>query len=150
MLASLKELFAFTEDANHQASDQINPALAAAALMFEVIWSDHAINDQEVEQIETSLQSLYALDHAALVNLVNDARERLDENVGLHPYTQHLNDALTEQDKFNLVKALWQVAFSDGHADQFEEHTIRRAADLLYLSHTRFIEAKLSAKQGAK
>jgi uncharacterized tellurite resistance protein B-like protein len=38
------------------------------------------------------------------------------------------------------------LALADDRIDKFEEHTIRQAADLLYLSHSRFIEAKLKAK----
>ena len=45
-----------------------------------------------------------------------------------------------------MVTALWRVALASDGLDRFEEHTIRQAADLLYLSHNRFIEAKLTAK----
>ena len=40
-----------------------------------------------------------------------------------------------------------QVAAVSNGIDRFEEHTIRRIADLLYLSHDRFIEAKLRARK---
>ena len=38
------------------------------------------------------------------------------------------------------------TALADDRIDKLEEHTIRRASDLLYLSHSRFIEAKIRAK----
>jgi uncharacterized tellurite resistance protein B-like protein len=78
---------------------------------------------------------------------VDDARDRLQHNVGVQTYTRHLNEALSEADKFDVITALWRVGQASNGVDRFEEHTIRRIADLLYLSHDRFIEAKLLARQ---
>jgi uncharacterized tellurite resistance protein B-like protein len=41
---------------------------------------------------------------------------------------------------------LWRLALSDAELDRFEEHTIRKIAELLYVSHVRFIEAKQRAR----
>ena len=38
------------------------------------------------------------------------------------------------------MRALWRVAFADGRIDRYEEHILRRIADLLYLRHQDFIE----------
>ena len=38
---------------------------------------------------------------------------------------------------------LWRVAFADGRIDKYEEHLVRKAADLLYVPHRHFIRAKL-------
>ena len=42
---------------------------------------------------------------------------------------------------------MWEVAFSDNVINAYEEHLIRRVADLIYLPHVQFIEAKHIAKQ---
>ena len=41
---------------------------------------------------------------------------------------------------------MWQVAYADGHLDHYEEHLIRRVADLLYVEHRDFIQAKLAVR----
>jgi uncharacterized tellurite resistance protein B-like protein len=92
------------------------------------------------------LSDLYGLSPEKIEALIEDARARLNENVGLHPYTSFLNEHLDEEARFQVICALWQLALADDRIDKFEEHTIRRASDLLYLSHSRFIEAKLHAK----
>jgi len=79
--------------------------------------------------------------------LIDDARERLQHNVGVQSYTRHLNEALEESEKFDVIIALWRIAHASNGVDRFEEHTIRRIADLLYLSHDRFIEAKMLARE---
>ena len=48
-------------------------------------------------------------------------------------------------DKVQLITSLWKVAYADGDLDKYEEHLIRRVADLLYVPHDAFIRAKLSA-----
>jgi uncharacterized tellurite resistance protein B-like protein len=53
---------------------------------------------------------------------------------------------LSEEEKFSVVTALWQIALAEDGIDVMEEHSIRKTSDLLYLSHSRFIEAKLKAK----
>ena len=40
---------------------------------------------------------------------------------------------------------MWQVAMADNALSQYEEHVIRKVADLLYVPHGDFIAAKQSA-----
>ena len=80
-------------------------------------------------------------------DLLKTHRNGFKEHVGVQSYTRYLNEALGEQEKFDVVTALWRIAHASNGVDRFEEHTIRRIADLLYLSHDRFIQAKLLARQ---
>ena len=143
MLAKLQSLFSpeQTEDENAIETD-----LAAASLMLEVCWSDHCVDDVELAAIQRLLVDLYSIDSDKVAALIADAKTRLETSVGLHPYTSYLREHLGEAARFDVICALWQLALADDRIDKFEEHTIRQAADLLYLSHSRFIEAKLKAK----
>ena len=143
MLAKLQSLFSpeQTEDENAIETD-----LAAASLMLEVCWSDHYVDDVELAAIQRLLVDLYSIDSDKVAALIADAKTRLETSVGLHPYTSYLREHLGEAERFDVICALWQLALADDRIDKFEEHTIRQAADLLYLSHSRFIEAKLKAK----
>ena len=38
---------------------------------------------------------------------------------------------------------LWDIAYSDGRIDKYEDYTIRKISDLLYIKHSDFIKAKL-------
>ena len=48
-----------------------------------------------------------------------------------------------------LIHNMWEVAYADGHIDRYEEHLIRKVADLLYLSHVDFIKSKVNARDKA-
>ena len=143
MLTKLRSLFSpeETEDENAIETD-----LAAASLMLEVCWSDHQVDDAEIAAVRRLLVDLYSINSDKATALIADAKTRLENAVGLHPYTSYLRDHLDEAERFDVICALWQLALADDRIDKFEEHTIRQAADLLYLSHSRFIEAKLRAK----
>ena len=43
---------------------------------------------------------------------------------------------------------MWQVAYADGELSKYEDHLIRRTADLLYVAHTDFIRGKHRAQEG--
>ena len=146
MLKKLTELFRRDPDPAANGAS-IDAPLAAAALMLEVTWADHETDSTEIERSTALLKQLFDLDAAVAGQLVDDARDRLQHNVGVQTYTRHLNEALCEADKFDVITALWRVAQASNGVDRFEEHTIRRIADLLYLSHDRFIQAKLLARQ---
>jgi uncharacterized tellurite resistance protein B-like protein len=143
VLDKLRALFSSQEDSGEP---EIEADLAAASLMLEVSWSDHDVGEAELLTMRRLLSDLYGLSPEKIDALIDDAQARLSENVGLHPYTRFLNEHLDEEARFQVVCALWQLALADDRIDRFEEHTIRRASDLLYLSHSRFIEAKLQAK----
>lgn len=122
-------------------------ALAAAALLLEVAWADHDIAEDELALIEAQLHSQFGLTETEVRSLVEESRQAHQDSVGVYGYTRTINEAFDEAQKFALVTALWRLALADDALHRYEEHTIRKIAELLYLSHSRFIEAKLTAKR---
>ncbi len=122
-------------------------ALAAAALLLEVAWADHDIAEDELALIERQLAQQFRLSPQEVAELVEESRQAHEESVGLYGYTRTINEQWSEPQKFELVTALWRLALADAGLHRYEEHTIRKIAELLYLSHSRFIEAKLKARQ---
>ncbi|MGO1233874.1 MAG: TerB family tellurite resistance protein, partial [Marinobacter sp.] len=54
-----------------------------------------------------------------------------------------------QQQKQMLLTSIWRVALADGRIDKYEEHLIRRMADLLHLNHREFMQARHQAEQDA-
>ena len=44
-----------------------------------------------------------------------------------------------------MVELLWRVAYADGDLDKYEEHLVRRIADLIHVPHSVFIRMKHKA-----
>ncbi|MGI9326206.1 MAG: TerB family tellurite resistance protein [Pseudomonadales bacterium] len=123
--------------------------LAAAALLWEVANADRNISTAERQQIRQTLKASFTLDDQTLNEILEESEATVEHSVGVQPLTRTLTDHWSEPQRFDLVVALWRVALADQVIDAFEEHRIRAIADLLYVSHKRFIEAKLIAKRAS-
>lgn len=127
--------------------DRLVP-LAAATLLIEVAWADHHISEAELGTVRSALTHQFDLTDAEVDEIIRESRSAHDESVGLQAFTRTLVEAWDEERRFDLVVHLWRLALQDAELHRFEEHTIRKIAELLYLSHARFIEAKRRARAG--
>lgn len=115
-----------------------------SVLLVEIARADHDVEDQEREAIIQALgQSSGNLNVAELDALVTEALADADNAVSLHEHVRLINEHFTKEHKIALVKQMWRVAFADGNIDRYEEYTIRKLCDLLYIKHRDFMQAKL-------
>ena len=120
--------------------------LACAALLAEVMRADHEVDAQEEQALAQVLQNLFGLSVAESADLLRDALQRVEKASDLFQFTAVINQQLDAAGKFRLMRGLWQVAYSSNGLDKYEEHIIRRIAELLYIPHSEFIRAKLEAR----
>ena len=125
----------------------VGTELAAAVLLVEVACADHQVSAAETAAIERALSSTFALADDELQALLAQSRNAHRNSVGLHRFTRTIVEAWPLERRFDLVVELWRLAYSDAELDKYEEAAIRKAAELLYVDHRRFIAAKLKAKQ---
>jgi uncharacterized tellurite resistance protein B-like protein len=144
MFDRLKALLISIEISDQQAEDPT--PLAAAMLLFEVAWADHEITAAEVESMISALTQLFAIEESAARALTNRAIEAHKTETSIYPFTRSINDALSVEEKQQLITTLWRLALADQMVDKYEEHAIRRIADLLYVPHRDFIRAKRDAQ----
>ena len=127
--------------------NELDVPLAAATLMMEVSWADHTISDEEMEVSTKKLSEIFSLDDHQANALLEEGKILMNESVGLQQFTTLLNENLAADQKFSIVLALWEVAREDDSIDALEEHQIRNISELLYVPHSKFIEAKLSSRK---
>lgn len=120
--------------------------LASAALLMELGSADHEFNEAERHTLEAILREHYRLDTAQLDELWQLAQEEKQSATSLYQFTALFNEHYDYTAKLQLLANLWRVAYADGRLDRYEEHTIRKVAELLYLSHKDFIQTKLAAR----
>lgn len=121
--------------------------LAAAALMVEIMVIDRALDEEEQKIIRQLLESQFSLSHEEIETLVRLAHSEVSDATSLFQFTRLINDHFAMHEKRELVENLWRVAFADNQLDKHEEALIRRISELLYVSHTDFIQAKHRANQ---
>ena len=117
--------------------------LAVAALLVEVLRADFDVSTDERRQVLGSLQRLLELDAAACEELLELAEAHIDRSHDLYQFTSAINRAYSPEEKRRLLEELWRVAHADERLHKYEEHLIRRVADLLHVRHSEFIATKL-------
>lgn len=126
--------------------------LACAALMIEVLYADHSVDQSEFDTLRRTLQDNFDLSNDEAQNLIQLAEEERAEATDYYQFTSLINEFYTQQQKRELVTRLWQMAYADHTVHKFEEHLVRRLADLLHVPHSAFMQSKhmASAKPGVK
>lgn len=143
----LKKITAFFEKhINYTESETDNTHalnLATAALLIEMINIDNKVTTEEEEKLQDLLVSKYQLSSSEIAEITNLAKEELKDATDYYQFTQLINKRFEQAQKIQMIEYLWQLAFADGHIDSFEEHYLRKIAELLFVPHSEFIKAKL-------
>lgn len=146
----LSKLKAFFEQHVTDAADQSDKThalrLAAAALCVEVMRADYEIKPSERQLIQSSLQQSFDLDEVEARELISLAESEVDSAACLHPFTSMINAEYSLQQKVELIEILWRVALVDDNKDKYEEHLVRKVAELLYVPHSEFVQARHRAE----
>ena len=117
--------------------------LATCILLLEVSKSDDSFDDIEKEKILSILEQNFNLNTQQTSFLFKIADKKNDEMISLYEWTAKINELCSYSDKKKLMKFLWDIAYADGRIDKYEDYTIRKISDLLYVKHSDFIKAKL-------
>ncbi|WP_425665873.1 TerB family tellurite resistance protein [Vibrio tubiashii] len=144
MLNSITSLFKQLlegHDLSHNTQPDVN--LAIACLLCEVAGADNQIEQVEIEAKRHLLTRLLDLDETAATTLLSRAEMRSKDSTSLYDFTSQLRE-LSQETRFALIKAMWEVANADGEIDPIEDSVIRKTAELLYVDHSEFIRAKLA------
>ncbi|MFC1235720.1 TerB family tellurite resistance protein [Vibrio sp. F74] len=144
MFKSIKSIFKELLEGNDLSGNTISdPDLAIAALLCEVAAADSQVADDEEKAKLVLLMHLLDIDEQKAKSLIEEAKESIKQAVSLYDFTTQLRE-LEQPARFDLVKAMWEVANADGYIDPQEDAVIRKVAELLYVDHSEFIRAKLS------
>jgi uncharacterized tellurite resistance protein B-like protein len=132
---------------NESAEEQLR--LAVAALLVEVVRADATIEPTERQQLLRSIANVLQVEPAVGAELLALAEHEAEQAHDLFQFTSRINRHYSPEQKQRLVEQLWQVARADAIVHKYEEHLIRRVADLLHVPHSSYIAAKLASEAGA-
>jgi uncharacterized tellurite resistance protein B-like protein len=137
----IKKLLSFFQQQEEQAESH-KPELAAAALLVEIMNADNELADDEAQTIKTILYDTLFITADVADELLVTAKQQVHEATDLFQFTEVINATYSYEEKVSLIESLWKVAYSDKQLDKYEEHMVRRIADLLYVSHSDFMQSK--------
>jgi uncharacterized tellurite resistance protein B-like protein len=123
--------------------------IAVAALFAEVVRMDDAIAGGERAQVLNSIAERFDLDPEQATALIALAEAEAQTATDLYQFTTQINRAFSPAEKVTLIEHLWRVGYADGSLHQFEDHVIRKIADLIHVPHKDLIATKLRVRGDA-
>jgi len=137
-----KQLLPSGESSNEDRAVEI----AAAALLTEMVRMDGEVKEVEREAVLRAVRTKFGLSAEDAETLIGLAEQEARNATDYYQFTSLINKHFSNQQKVRLVENLWQVAYADANLSVYEDHLVRKIANLLYLSHREFIAAKLRAR----
>ncbi len=121
--------------------------LACIALLIELAKVDQTVDESELSVIRKASKSVFNIADSKIDEIIALAKEESAQSTSLYQFTDLVNAHYNDEMKYKLVLAMWKVAFADGELDKYEEHLVRKVAELTYVPHVKFMEAKFRAQQ---
>ena len=122
--------------------------LAIGALLLEMTHMDGVAWQEQREAVEVAMHKHFGLTEVETAKLLELAEEERSESTDYFQFTSLINNNYTREEKIRLVELLWQVAYANKDLHMYEEHLVRKIAELLHVPHSAFIAAKLKVSGG--
>ena len=150
MVITIKKFFGKYIKPSPDSSKEISEhslQVATSALLIEMMKADANVSEDERKTVVKIIQSKFNLTEDEINTLLQLAEEEIWKSTGYYEFTSLINKGFTYEQKVKVIEHLWEVAFTDKHLDKHEEYMVRKIADLIYVEHKDFIEAKLRVKK---
>ena len=141
-----KKIFNTEESENIEIDDK-TAIKACIALLLETSMADEILDDKEIEALKNTLIKDFNIENDEVDELIAFAKENVEDSTSLYEFTRDINDSFSAEQRIQLIESMWKIAYADGNIDKYEEHIIRKVSNLIYVAHSDFIKAKISAKE---
>ena len=86
------------------------------------------------------------MDDTSVKELIDKSTMEKKNSTDLWYFTNLINENLDNEEKYDLMELVWEVIYSDGTLDKFENYIAHKLLNMLNLDHSRFIELKMKVK----
>ncbi len=153
MLDIVKQFFSKSskknlETSNNQSDHDIR--VATCALLVEIARIDEMFTEMEMEKILSLLKEKYGLSREHADALIAEADKELEKSVDLWQFAKLINENYSNEEKIEIIETLWSIVYIDGKMDQYEHYLMNKLKNLLRLTHSQLIDAKLKVKHNAQ
>ena len=135
------------EESEEPTIDDKTSIKACVALLLETSMADEILDESELMALKNTLQKDFQINEDEIDELIDLAKENVEDSTSLYEFTRDVNDNFDAAERVKLIESMWKIAYADGNIDKYEEHIIRKVSNLIYVAHSDFIKAKLSAKE---
>ena len=119
-----------------------NLKLISLCLAFEVANADDAIDSREKEIILDRIRKSLDLSILTEKEIFEVIKKESNKNVSFYDLIYEMNKNLSKDEKIDVLKMLWEVAYADQILDVGEEKIIRRSAEMLGIKPSIVLKTK--------
>lgn len=141
MLKKLKDLF-ISADVAHENDDNKRLQVSLAALLVEIARADFDETAEEDNEITRILVNYFSVSADEAIALLTEAQVATDDSVSLYEFIRTLHASLSAEERLKVIELLWQLALSDKILNKYEDHLVRKIADLMYVPNSDVIRIK--------
>lgn len=121
--------------------------IATLALLLEMSQIDGEFSELERDSIVTILKKDYQVSDEEADALIASAEDELKGSLDLWQFTSLINQNYTPAEKTEIIELVWRIAYTDGRLDKHEDFLVHKLADLLHLTHSKLIDAKVRVRK---
>jgi uncharacterized tellurite resistance protein B-like protein len=127
-------------------NDDRRVRVATAAMLLEVTRVDHDVTEEERAAVMDAVKTKFGLSEDEAAELLSLALEAARQATDYFEFTRDINQTFSAEQKLKLIERLWNVAYADKDLHKYEDHLVRKVADLLYVPYQQVIAAKNRAR----
>ena len=149
MLGKFKKIFNSSSRGKSQLSREdreLRLQTATCVILLEAATADENFSDQEQRKIIDILKVRYNMTDDEVEELIEKSERERADSTDLWYFTNLINENMDIEEKYSLMELVWEVIYSDGTLDKFENYIARKLQNMLNLDHSTFIELKMKVK----
>ena len=127
-----------------------NTQVATCAVLLEMAKIDSEFSEEEQESLISILKKRFELSNEDAEKLILASNEELEGSIDLWQFTNLINRNYAIEEKLEIIKTVWEIAYADGKLDKHEDYLLHKLAELLHLTHKQLIDAKLKVLEDRK
>ena len=144
------KLFNFFKKKKVQDSDNKSVSfdfeLTAAVLAYEIARIDGEVDEDELKILMSELVLIANKTNKDESEILEIIESYSKNSVSFHDFVEDINKEYSKDQKMNLLRFMWDVAYADSQLDIEEERLIRRVADLIKIKDIEVLKLKDNAK----
>ena len=135
-------IFNFLKKKKKEGEKPKNLKLIALCLAYEVANADNDIDDREEDLILSKIKESIDTNVLTEKEIFNVIQEESEKRVSFYEIIKDINENLGKEQKIDVLKMLWQIAYADEVLDVDEEKIIRRSAEMLGIKPSIVLQTK--------
>tara|TARA_Y100000766_G_C18628726_1_gene469685 strand:- start:218 stop:664 length:447 start_codon:yes stop_codon:yes gene_type:complete len=120
--------------------------LTAAVLAYEIARIDGEVDEDELKILMNELVLIANKTNKDESEILEIIESYSKNSVSFHDFIEDINKEYSKDQKINLLRFMWDVAYADSKLDIEEERLIRRIADLIKIKDIEVLKLKDNAK----